>query len=442
MSKDSKGNEKVPKTTPEVATSFDGLGIAPRILEILDKLKFVSPTPIQQKAIPVAIAGQDVMGIAQTGTGKTLAFGIPLLQKVAASNSKALILAPTRELALQINDSLKKVAKPLNIRTSVVIGGVHPRAQQRELAAKPDVVIGTPGRIMDMILRKVYNPSMTDIVVLDEADRMMDMGFAPQIKKILNAVPDQRQTMLFSATMPAEIIALATSYMKLPIRVEVAPAGSTVAKITQELFFVKHHDKIKLLESLLTEHKGSVLIFIRTKFGAKKLAESIRGFGHTATEIHSNRSLNQRVQALDGFKVGKFRVLVATDIAARGIDVTHIEVVINYDIPEAPDDYVHRIGRTGRAGKAGHAITLATPDQRRDVQDIERLIRKPLPISPLTGDLAGTVTSTHSYIKGGRMVQATRDRSFPGGNRGSFRGKQTRGRSSSNKNRPNTRPPR
>ena len=363
--------------------TFSGLGIAPKILEILDRNKFTTPTPIQFQSIPTALEGKDIMGIAQTGTGKTLAFGIPIIQRLAIYKGKGLIILPTRELALQVDESINKIGRALGLRTAILIGGENMGKQIRALRANPHVIIATPGRLIDHLEQKTVRLDDVKVLVLDEADRMLDMGFAPQIKKILVTVPKVRQTMLFSATMPAEIVDIAKSYMQLPVRVEVAPAGSTTQRVTQELFFVRKDQKLSLLNTLLKDYKGSVLVFSRTKFGAKKIANSIRNMGHTATEIHSNRSLNQRIEALNGFKVGKYRVLVATDIAARGIDVTGIELVLNYDLPEQAADYVHRIGRTGRADHEGHAISFATPEQKFDVRSIERLIKKQLPVSPL-----------------------------------------------------------
>jgi ATP-dependent RNA helicase RhlE len=368
-------------TPTTIHTSFSGLGLAPRLLEILQKKGFTIPTPIQSQAIPVAISGKDVMGIAQTGTGKTLAFGLPMIQSIAATKKMGLIVLPTRELALQVNEALDNIGRSFGLKTAVLIGGESMNRQLMALRRQPHIIIATPGRLIDHLEHRTVRLDKVGILVLDEADRMLDMGFAPQLKQIMKTVPAVRQTMLFSATMPAEIINIANSYMKLPIRVEVAPSGTTVNKITQEIIFVEKHQKPEQLMKILAEYKGSTLIFTRTKFGAKKLAQIIRNAGHSSSEIHSNRSLNQRIEALQGFKMGKYRVLVATDIAARGIDVTGIELVLNYDLPENPEDYVHRIGRTGRAGLEGHAISLATSDQRRDVMDIERLIKKQLPVS-------------------------------------------------------------
>ena len=366
-------------TTPN--TSFDGLGIAPQILEILDQLKFKTPTPIQQKAILPAIEGKDLAGIAQTGTGKTLAFAIPIVQRLAQKKGKALVLVPTRELASQVDETFQKVGPPFGIKTAVVIGGASMSEQVKSLRRNPRVIIATPGRLIDHMEQRSVMLADVSVLVLDEADRMLDMGFLPQIERILKFVPRERQTMLFSATMPEAITKIAASYMKLPIHVEIAPSGTLAEKLTQELFIVKKETKNELLKKLLAQYKGSVLIFSRTKLGANKITKRVRDMGHHAAEIHSDRTLGQRKEALQGFKSGRYRVLVATDIAARGIDVTGIELVLNYDLPEDAENYVHRIGRTGRAGHQGHAISFATPDQRNDVQSIERLIRTALPIS-------------------------------------------------------------
>ncbi len=363
-------------------SGFFNLGIAPSILGILEKLQFVTPTPIQAKSIPPGIEGKDLIGIAQTGTGKTLAFGVPMVQ-AALAGKRGLVVLPTRELAFQVYETIEKIGGPLRVRAVNVIGGESIRRQIFLLQKNPQIVIGTPGRIIDHLEQKTLSLANMSVLVLDEADRMLDMGFAPQLKRILSAVPRERQTMLFSATMPDDIFAIARGHMKLPVRIEVAPPGTTVEKVTHELFFVDRYDKPRLLEKILTEYRGSVLVFSRTKHGAKKIARDVRALGHVAAEIHSNRSLGQRKDALEGFKNGRYRVLVATDIAARGIDVKGIELVLNYDLPTNAEDYVHRIGRTARAGAAGHAISFATPDQRGDVRGIERLIRGTLPLSRL-----------------------------------------------------------
>ncbi len=362
--------------------SFHTLGIAPRLLAILDTLRLTEPTPIQAQAIPIAASGKDVMGIAQTGTGKTLAFGIPMLGQILINPTKqGLVLLPTRELALQVNESLMRLGKPLGFRTAVLIGGDSMERQKRQIRANPHIIIATPGRLNDHLGQRTVSLSRVSILVLDEADHMLDMGFAPQIAKIVEHVPKVRQTLLFSATMPREVMALATSYMQLPLRVEVSPPGKAADKIAQEIIFVNHMEKLDHLVRILTENAGSTLVFTRTKFIAKRIALSLRNKNFTAAEIHSNRSLAQRREALDGFKSGKYRVLVATDIAARGIDVSGIALVINYDLPEKPEDYVHRIGRTARAGREARAVSLATPDQRSNVRLIERLMNMSLPVT-------------------------------------------------------------
>lgn len=365
--------------TPGAAATFQGLGIAPKLLEILSKQGFKSPTPIQLQSIPTAISGKDLIGIAQTGTGKTLAFGIPMLQRLAVTKTKGLVLAPTRELAVQINESLSQIGKPLGLKTAVVIGGESMQRQLAGLRQNPHIIIATPGRLIDILGSSRINLNNIGVLVLDEADRMLDMGFAPQLRQIVPHLPKARQTMLFSATMDEAISGIAAAFLQLPVRIEVAPAGSTAALVSQEIIIVNKEEKIGLLKQTLEEYKGSTLIFCRTKHGARKLADIIKKSGHTAAEIHSNRSLNQRLEALQGFKIGKYRVLVATDIAARGIDVTNIELVINFDLPAQAEDYVHRIGRTARAGKAGHAISFATQDQHSDIRAIERLIKKTVP---------------------------------------------------------------
>lgn len=365
-------------------TTFGGLGIAPRLLDLLLKSGFKIPTSIQQKTIPAAIEGKDIIGIAQTGTGKTLAFGIPLVQRFLRDEKGAgLIILPTRELALQINEDIQKIGRSFGIKTVVLIGGTPIYQQIRAIRDNPHIIIGTPGRIIDHLRQKTLSLHDVTSLVLDEADRMFDMGFAPQINKILQVVPKDRQTMLFSATMPDGIVKIATNHMRLPVRVEIAKSGTTAENIEHELFVVKREQKAPLLKKLLEEYKGSVLVFLRTKFGAKKICNSLRDARISAAEIHSNRSLGQRKEALEGFKLGRYRVLVATDIASRGIDVKGIELVINFDLPENPEDYVHRIGRTGRAGMTGKAISFVLPDQGFIVREIERLTRLYLPISKL-----------------------------------------------------------
>lgn len=400
------------------ASGFYGLGIAPNILTILDKLGFKTPTPIQEQSIPSAIEGKDLMGLAQTGTGKTLAFGIPMLQ-ASLTGKRGLVILPTRELALQVQESLEKIGRPLGIRTALLIGGEGIGKQIQALRRGPMIVIATPGRMIDHLEQRTISLDRVAVLVLDEADRMLDMGFAPQLKRILNVVPKDRQTMLFSATMPEAIVGLARSYMKLPVRIEIAPQGTTAEKVTQELFFISKPDKPRLLEKLLQKYIGSVLVFSRTKHGAKRIAGELQSLGHTVTELHSNKSLNQRREALEGFRNGRYRVLVATDIAARGIDVKGIELVLNYDLPDNAEDYIHRIGRTARAGAAGHAISFATPDQRRDVRDIENLMRAALPHSAVPDLPPPNPNSKKAYNPSGDAAPRHRRQSF--GNRGGSR---------------------
>lgn len=350
----------------------------PALLQVLNARNITKPTPIQHQAIPLALEGKDLIGIAQTGTGKTFAFGLPMLQKLASGKRRGLIVLPTRELAYQVEEALKPFASAIGIRTAVFVGGAPMNLQRRMIKSNPRILIATPGRLNDHLQKKTVSLNEVDVLVLDEADRMLDMGFKPQIDKILSHAPKLRQTLLFSATMPQEIIKLATTQMSMPLRIEVAPAGTTASKVEQEVIIVRQQDKLSLLQSLLQEDKGQVLVFSRTKHGAKKITRSLNDKNFRAAEIHSNKSLAQRRAALEGFKKGKYRVLVATDIASRGIDVTDIALVINYDLPDDPADYVHRIGRTGRAEKEGKAISFATPTQARSIRDIEKLIRSPL----------------------------------------------------------------
>jgi len=363
--------------------SFYGLGIAPGILEILKKIHYTTPTPIQHQSIPIAIEGKDIVGIAQSGTGKTLAFGIPMIQRLAVSKGIGLILLPTRELALQVDVEIRKVGNPLGLRTAVLIGGVSIGPQIVAIRRNPHIIMATPGRLIDHLHQKTVNLKNVNILILDEADRMLDMGFLPQISEILKMVPRERQTMLFSATISPEIMKIASANMKLPIRVEIAPAGTTVDSVSQDIFIIAREAKVRLLEKVLNQYKGSTIIFTRTKYGAHRLVRAVKGMGHSAAETHSNCSFAQRKSALEGFRAGRYRVLVATDVMARGIDVAGIELVINYDLPSQAEDYVHRIGRTARAGMEGHAISFVTPSEQGEIRAIEWLIRKKLNVSTL-----------------------------------------------------------
>ena len=355
---------------------FSNIGVSPSILKVLEGLSFSKPTPIQEQAIPVALKGSDIVGIAQTGTGKTFAFGIPIIEKLILEQGQALIIVPTRELAIQVEESIKKIAKHFNFNSATLIGGENIGKQFFLLRKKPRLIIATPGRLIDHIGRKSIKLDQIKTLVLDEADMMLDMGFLPQIEEILKSVPKERQTMLFSATMPSEITRLAAKYLKLPIRIEVAPQGTTAANVSQEMVVLKAGDRFDYLEKVIKENTGSVLIFVRTRFGVKNIKKRLVVNGNRATEIHSDLSLSQRKKSLESFKTGRSRIMVATDVAARGLDIKDIELVINYDLPDVSSDYVHRIGRTARAGKKGKAISLATPNQLKNIRDIENLINK------------------------------------------------------------------
>jgi ATP-dependent RNA helicase RhlE len=331
----------------------------------------------------LGLEGNDLIAIAQTGTGKTLAFGIPMLQRLAGLRGKGLVLVPTRELALQVEEAITDVGKAPGVRTAVLIGGASIVVQQRALAKKPRIIVATPGRLIDHVERKHVDLRDVEILVLDEADRMLDMGFAPQIKRILTFVPKKRQTMLFSATMPGTIVSIARQHMKHPVHVEIAQSGTTVENVVQEVFFVERREKTSLLDVQLKKHPGPALVFTRTKNGAAVLVRQVRQLGYAATAIHSNKTQPQRRKALEGFKSGAYRVLVATDIASRGIDVQGIALVVNYDLPSNSEDYVHRIGRTARAGRPGRAISFATFNQTLEVREIENLTRTALPVTPL-----------------------------------------------------------
>ncbi|MEK7607954.1 MAG: DEAD/DEAH box helicase [Patescibacteria group bacterium] len=378
---------KHPETAFKEVMTFKNLGINEKLLAILKRDGFTVPTPIQEKVIPIGLSGKDIIGIAQTGTGKTLAFGIPMIERLSTNKAgRGLVLLPTRELAIQVEEIIRKVGYTQGITTAVLIGGDSMGRQVRDLRNGPNIVIATPGRLIDHLKQGNIKLDRVSILVLDEADHMFDIGFAPQIREIIKKIPKERQTLLFSATMPSEIAKLAMEHMQLPLRIEVAPSGTTVEKVDQEIIIVERKSKFNLLVKLIGEYPGQpVLVFTRTKHGAKNISHDLRNIGTTAAEIHSNRTLGQRREALDGFKKHKHQVLVATDIAARGIDVKDISLVVNYDLPEQSEDYVHRIGRTGRAGKTGKAVSFATPDQKRDIIDIERLIKKQIPVKSHEG---------------------------------------------------------
>ncbi len=360
----------------ENVEKFSNLGISDSILAVLKKLNLEIPTPIQHKTIPVALQGQDLIGVAQTGTGKTFAFGIPMLERIGTTKGQGLVIAPTRELASQVEESLKKLGQSLGLRTALLIGGEALDRQLFSLRKKPHIIVATPGRLIDHLKRRTFKLDQVNILVIDEADMMLDMGFAPQINEILKQAPKDRQTMLFSATMPAAIVKIAATFMKLPVSIEVAPPGTTAAQVDQEIFIINGEERFNHLVKIINQYTGSVLVFVRTKHGVKGLTLKLQSMGHKAVEIHSNLSLSRRKAALDGFKSKRDRILVATDVAARGLDINAIELVVNYNLPDNSEDYVHRIGRTGRAGQGGKAITFATANEQKEIRDIERLINK------------------------------------------------------------------
>ena len=416
--------DSAPETSNTKELSFHDLPLAPPILKALDRAQFTVPTPIQAQAIPIVTAGKDMIGIAQTGTGKTLAFGLPILQNFVQNRNagRALIILPTRELALQVEEALQGMARQFKLRSAVLIGGAPIRQQWAQLRANPDLIVATPGRLIDHLKNGGVDLRSVDTLVLDEADRMLDMGFAPQIDQIVSAIPRERQTLLFSATMPEAIEKMAREYMQNPERVEIERAGTTAENITQELFVVPQDSKNDLLSEVLYNTTGPVLVFTRTRSRARRVSKEVNGWDIRAAEIHADRTLAQRRAALDGFKAGKYRVLVATDIAARGIDVKNIEVVVNYDLPDSPDDYIHRIGRTARAGASGKAISFAAPDQGRDVRDIERLMRMTLPLAEGNKyELEMPKSSSGGGRKRGPSRSGGGNRSF-GGNRGASGG--------------------
>lgn len=405
----------VPVVDVPEQNTFDGLGIHPTFLGMLERAGFTEPTPIQRQSIPVSVQGEDVLGIAQTGTGKTLAFGIPMVQRLVTEGGVGLVVLPTRELAVQVDRALMRIGKELGLRTALLIGGEAMGKQLRAVKASPHIYIVTPGRLIDHLEQKTVQLNAVRVLVLDEADRMLDMGFAPQLRRIMEAVPADRQTLLFSATMPDDIVDIAKKFMRTPVRVEVARPGTAASTITQEVVFVHRKEKMAVLRLLLQEEPGKTLVFTRTKFGAKKVAKAIRDWGMNSVEIHSNRTLNQRLAALQGFKTGKYQVLVATDIAARGIDASGIALVINFDLPAQAEDYVHRIGRTGRAGRAGKAIAVAAFEEKRDVRDIERLIGQMLPVRRMDGVEAlpeeAAPVRERSFSRGGDRRTSRFDRS-------------------------------
>lgn len=368
--------------------TFKELNIVEPILKALHEKGYTHPTPIQEKAIPSVLLHKDLLGLAQTGTGKTAAFTIPIIQQLcslpkkdAAGMPRALILTPTRELALQIDACIEDYAKHTTIRHGVIFGGVKQSRQVAALKQGIDILVATPGRLLDLLNQGVLNLRSIRYFVLDEADRMLDMGFIHDIKRILPLLPKEKQTLFFSATMPRAIATLSNSILRDPVRVEVAPVSSAAERIEQGIYFVEPKDKQELLIKVLKKKSQQpVLIFSRTKHGADKLARMLSKAGIGSEAIHGNKSQNARQRALENFKTNKTRVLIATDIAARGIDIDKLELVINYDLPDVAETYVHRIGRTGRAGNSGSALTFCSNDEKIMLRDIQKLIGKNLSV--------------------------------------------------------------
>jgi ATP-dependent RNA helicase RhlE len=369
--------------------SFKELHLIAPILKALETEGYTEPTPIQQQSIPHILRGKDLLGCAQTGTGKTAAFAIPILQNLMLQQKedafnhqiKALILTPTRELAIQIDESFGAYGKHTGLRHAVIYGGVSQFQQTSELRRGVDILIATPGRLLDLISQKFVNLKGIKMFVLDEADRMLDMGFIHDVRKIIALLPQERQTLFFSATMPPEITRLSSSILTNPVRVEVAPVSSTAENVEQHIYLVEKNDKRQLLIHLLKDHKiQNALVFTRTKYGADKIAKELHRANIKADAIHGNKTQAARQKALNNFKDGKIRVLVATDIAARGIDVEVLSHVINFELPNIPETYVHRIGRTGRAGNSGSALSFCDMEERAYLRDIHKLIEKTIPV--------------------------------------------------------------
>ncbi len=370
------------------ATTFEDLGLSPKLVAALKLTNLQTPTPIQAQAIPHIMAGRDLMGLAQTGTGKTAAFGLPLLHRIldlghppGPKNVRALILAPTRELALQIKDNLETFTKGTAVRVVMVVGGASLNRQAAALLRGADVLVATPGRLIDLLERGDVSLEKCGYLVLDEADHMLDMGFIHSLRKIAKHIPLKRQTMLFSATMPKDIEEIADAYLRDPIRVQVAPPGKPIEKISQGVYYIPNGDKARLLEEFLKKHPTEqALVFGRTKHGSEKLMKLLVAWGFKAGSIHGNKSQGQRDRTLLEFRTGQLDVLVATDVAARGIDIPTVRHVYNFDMPNVPENYVHRIGRTARAGAEGTSVSFCAPGEMGELQAIEKLLKKPLPV--------------------------------------------------------------
>ena len=418
-------------------TDFSNLGLSERILHSVQAAGYTEPTPIQLAAIPAVLEGHDIMGLAQTGTGKTAAFGLPLIEKLLANpqrpypkSARALILAPTRELANQITASLRSFVKRSKLQIATVVGGQSINVQIRDLNGGKDILVATPGRLIDLMERKAVILAQTHFLVLDEADQMLDLGFIHSLKQIAKALPKERQTLLFSATMPKEIESLSRTYLTDPVRIEVTPPGKAADKIEQSVHFVAQRSKTDLLKKFLAEREGDLsLVFARTKHGAEKLMKHLVANGFSAASIHGNKSQGQRDRAIRDFKSGDVRILVATDVAARGIDIPGVSHVYNFDLPQVPESYVHRIGRTARAGAEGRAVSLCAEDETKMLRDIEKLTG--VTIAVASGEHPGFSAGSRKDGGGGRGGNGG------GGNRGSGGGRpqgQGEARKSDNQN--------
>jgi ATP-dependent RNA helicase RhlE len=384
----------------DISTTFESLGLLPELLRAVAEQGYTEPTPIQSQAIPIVLSGRDLLGAAQTGTGKTAGFTLPLLQRLAPMATKSfspalhpvrcLILTPTRELAIQVHESVQGYGKHIPLRSFCVYGGVNINPQIEAMKKGVEILVATPGRLLDLIGQKAVNLGKVQILVLDEADRMLDMGFIPDIKRIIALIPPTRQTLLFSATFSEDIRKLASQFQKDPAKVEVARRNEPIALVTQYCYNIDATRKRELLSHLVKKNNWEqVLVFTKTKHGANRLASQLQRDGINADAIHGNKSQNARIKALEDFKVGKVKVLVATDIAARGLDIEDLPHVVNYDLPHVPEDYVHRIGRTGRAGATGEALSLVGAEDRPLLQAIERLINKKVEVRTMEGFEAG-----------------------------------------------------
>ena len=420
------------------ATSFDELGLRPEILRAVTESGYTTPTPIQAQAIPSILAGQDIMGGAQTGTGKTAGFGLPILHKLAqyANTSpsparhhvRALIIAPTRELAIQVEEQIKEYGKYTNLRSTCVFGGVDIRQQLPIVRAGVEILVATPGRLLDHVEQKSVNLGQVEILVLDEADRMLDMGFIPDIKRIMALLPKKRQNLLFSATFSNEIKKLADELLNAPRLIEVARRNTAAETVSQSAYKVPQEAKRALLEHLVTSRNiWQVLCFVRTKHGASRLARQLEKDGLETSAIHGDKTQAARLEALAKFKEGKLQVLVATDVAARGLDIDDLPLVVNYELPHVPEDYIHRIGRTGRAGATGEAISFVAPEEEKYLAEIERLLKKKVTIGVAEAfDAAAAVRERPARAASEPRDGVRRERSSQGDGKRAGSGQQRR----------------